>query len=190
MKLSLKVIQLYKNEAKLIKHVSQGNRKAQQYLYEKYAPKMLSVCRQYIKDIHKAEEVMLTAFMKVYKYVVDFKHEGSFEGWIRRIMVRECISFFRQRKQLEVVADEIEMAAVEYPTSEEYDVAYIQQLIDNLPEGYKVVFVMYVVEGYKHHEIADVLGISESTSKSQLFKARKMLQQQLIKLNATQHGTA
>lgn len=190
MNTSLKVIQLYKNEAKLIRHVAQGNRKAQQYLFEQRAPKMLSICRQYINDVHKAEEVMLNGFMKVFKSIDNFRAEGSFEGWIRRIMVRECISFYRQRKQLKVVEDELEIADVEYSVSEEYDTAYIQQLIDQLPEGYKVVFVMHVVEGYKHHEIAEILGIAESTSKSQLFKARKMLQKQLTQLNATQHGTA
>lgn len=144
---------------------------------------MLGVCRQYIRDIHFAEDVMVEGFVKVFKNLDSFEHRGSFEGWIRRIMVRECISYLRKRQF--VVYDE-EAYKTESSTADEgssiLDVEYIQQLIDELPEGYKMVFLLYAIEGYKHHEIANMLKISEGTSKSQLFKARKMLQENL-KLN-------
>lgn len=186
----LKVIQLYKNEAQLIKKATQNHREAQRILYELYAPKMLSVCRYYIRDMQHAEEMMLNGFFKVFTKLKDFKQEGSFEGWIRRIMIREAISFLRQQKNVEFSTDEIEVYdEVTNNIKTEMEVEEIQLLIDNLPEGYRIVFVMYAIEGYKHREIAELLSITEGTSKSQLFKARKLLQQQLIVLNKTSNGT-
>jgi RNA polymerase sigma-70 factor (ECF subfamily) len=174
------VIQLHKNELVLIKKAIKNNREAQHVLFKMYAPKMLSVCRYYIKDVQQAEEAMLNGFFKVFTNLKNFKNEGSFEGWIRRIMVRESISFLRQHKKVEFPVEELELkndATNNIKTN--IEVAQIQQLIDDLPEGYKIVFVMYVIEGYKHHEIADALKVSQGTSKSQLFKARKMLQEKI-----------
>lgn len=186
----VKVIQLFKNESSLIKRASAGNRDAQQRLYELHSPKMLSVCRQYVKDIQHAEDTMLKGFFKVFTHLKDFKEEGSFEGWIRKIMVRESISFLRQHKDLEFQEDMThENNEVFNNINSEMDVADIQSLIDALPEGYKMVFVMYAVEGYKHAEIAKMLDITEGTSKSQLFKARKMLQEKLKTLNSSVYGT-
>ena len=186
----MKVIQLHKNETKLIQRAAKNNREAQHILYELYAPKMLSVCRYYIKDVQKAEEVMLNGFFKVFKYLKTFKNEGSFEGWIRRIMVREAISFLRQQKHIEFALED-DYLEQDYSNNikTNIEVAEIQQLIDSLPEGYKMVFVMYAVEGYKHHEIAELLNISEGTSKSQLFKARQMLQKKIKELNNSSYGT-
>ncbi|WBL21820.1 RNA polymerase sigma factor [Zunongwangia sp. HRR-M8] len=178
----MKVIQLFKNESQLIKRAAQNNREAQQQLYENHSAKMLSVCRQYVKDMHYAEEVMLNGFFKVFTHLDDFKGEGSFEGWIRRIMVREAISFLRKKKSVEFPEDEFAgYSETSNNIDEALSVAHIQQLIDNLPEGYKLVFVLYAVEGYKHQEIAKMLNITEGTSKSQLFKARKILQEKLTK---------
>ncbi len=186
----LKVIQLYKNEVQLIKKAIQNHREAQHMLYELHAPKMLSVCRYYINDVQFAEEVMLNGFFKVFTKLKHFKGEGSFEGWIRRIMVRESISFLRQQKNIEFATDDIETHDTQSNNiNTQMDVAEIQQLIDNLPEGYRMVFVMYAIEGFKHSEIAELLNITEGTSKSQLFKARKLLQQQLKQLNTTSNGT-
>lgn len=186
----VKVIQLFKNETSLIERASAGKRDAQQKLYELHSPKMLSVCRQYIKDLHHAEEVMLNGFFKVFSHLKDFKNEGSFEGWIRRIMIRESISFLRQYKKPQFQEDlGYESKETFNNINSEMDVAEIQNLIDTLPEGYKMVFVLYAVEGYKHAEIAKMLEITEGTSKSQLFKARKMLQEKLQELNETGYGT-
>jgi RNA polymerase sigma-70 factor (ECF subfamily) len=186
----VKVIQLYKNETVLIKKAIKNNREAQHVLFEMHAPKMLSICRYYIKDLQHAEEAMLNGFYKVFKHLRDYKAEGSFEGWIRRIMVRESISFLRQKKQIvftEEVMEEAHGSSLQIDVS--MDVADIQRLIDGLPEGYRMVFVMYAVEGYKHAEIAKLLKISEGTSKSQLFKARKLLQEQINKQNNTHYGS-
>ena len=186
----LKVIQLHKNETLLLKKAKQNNREAQRILYELYAPKMLSVCRYYIRDVQHAEDVMLSGFFKVFTKLKDFKNEGSFEGWLRRIMIRESISFLRQKKQIEFSLEDIQVYD-EFSNNikTEMEVEEIQLLIDSLPEGYQMVFVMYAVEGYKHSEIAELLSINEGTSKSQLFKARKLLQQKLIILNNTSNGT-
>ncbi|WP_246040879.1 RNA polymerase sigma factor [Flavivirga rizhaonensis] len=186
MKSFLKVIQLHKDESSLIKKAIKNNREAQHVLFEIHAPKMLSVCRYYIKDLQQAEEAMLNGFFKVFSNLKSFKSEGSFEGWIRRIMVRESISFLRQKKQIEFSVEDFEYNN-DYTNniSTDIEVAEIQQLIDALPEGYKMVFVMYAIEGYKHYEIAEMLNITEGTSKSQLFKARKLLQESIKELNKT-----
>jgi len=158
-------------------------------LFELHAPKMLGVCRYYIKDLQHAEEAMLNGFFKVFNNLKSYKAEGSFEGWIRRIMVRESISFLRQKKQIEFVVEDVDIK-ISYSNTinTNIEVAEIQQLIDRLPEGYKMVFVMYAIEGYRHNEIAEILNISEGTSKSQLFKARKWLQQQINHINKMSYG--
>ena len=187
---SMKVIHLNKNDSELIKRAIASDREAQHVLFQKHAPKMLSICRYYIKDIQQAEEAMLNGFFKVFKYLSGFKNEGSFEGWMRRIMVRESISFIRQQKNIEFYAKDINYSADHSNNiNSEIEIAELQQLIDELPDGYKVVFVMYAIEGYKHHEIAEILNISEGTSKSQLFKARQMLQQKINELNKSNYGT-
>jgi len=190
MKSLLKVIQLYKNEKTLIKKAMRNNREAQKMLFEMHSPKMLSVCRYYIKDLQHAEDVMLSGFLKVYSNLNNFKNEGSFEGWIRRIMVNESISFLRKQKKVELFVEDVEIQH-DYSddTETDIDAEDIQRLIDNLPEGYKMVFIMYAIEGYKHHEIAKQLNISAGTSKSQLFKARKLLKQQINEINKTSYGT-
>ncbi|TYB77988.1 RNA polymerase sigma factor [Bizionia gelidisalsuginis] len=186
----MKVIQLYKNENKLIRHAIKNNREAQNALYAQHAPKMLSLCRYYIKDRHYAEDVMLNGFFKVFTHLKSFKNEGSFEGWIRRIIVRECISYLRQKKKIVFLVDDIAGAYdSEYTYSTDLDVEHIQELIDGLPQGYKMVFGLYAIEGFKHYEIAQLLNITEGTSKSQLFKARKLLQSQIKALNITSYGT-
>lgn len=186
----MKVIPLFKNESLLISRAVKNNREAQRLLYEKHSGKMLSVCRMYIKDIHHAEEVMLTGFFKVFTHLHDFKSEGSFEGWVRRIMIRESISFLRVQKDMEFREEAIEDGRQSFNSVQaDIDAEHIQQLIDELPEGYRVVFVMYAIEGYKHQEIAAMLNITIGTSKSQLFKARKMLQEKLELQNTAGYGT-
>jgi len=187
----MKVISLHKNYSRLISKSKKGNQRAQHELYELFAPKMLSVCRQYVKRPEVAEEVMLGGFLKVFTHLGSYKNEGSFEGWIRRIMVNESISQLRREKKLlfnedaEVENTKNHVAYIET----ELEVNEIQKLIDALPEGYKTVFVLYAVEGYKHSEIAELLQVSESTSKTQLFKARKMLQKTFIQENKLSYGT-
>ena len=161
----------------------------QQKIYAKFSSKMLSVCRQYIKDLHQAEDIMITAFMKVFTNLKNFKHEGSFEGWIRRIMINESISFIRVQKKVKFLEDENFVEEKANNIESQFSVEDIQFLIDSLPDGYKMVFNLYCIEGYKHQEIAQMLGISEGTSKSQLSHARKMLQENVLKLKNYENGT-
>lgn len=185
----MKVINLHQEEKRMIELAVSENREAQHQIYTKFAPKMLSVCRQYIKDIHQAEDAMITAFMKVFLNLKNFEHKGSFEGWIRRIMINECISFLRAQKQITFLEDENVKDESWNNIESQLSLEDIQFLIDALPEGYRMVFNLYIVEGYKHHEIATLLGISEGTSKSQLSHARKMLQENIVKLKNYQNGT-
>ncbi len=185
----MKIINLHQQENDLIKLACDNNRKAQQMIYSKFSPKMLGVCRQYIKDIHQAEDVMITAFMKVFLNLNRFEKKGSFEGWIRRIMVNECISFLRVQKKVSFVDDENFFEESFNNIDSKLTVDDFQYLIDQLPDGYKMIFNLYCIEGYKHQEIATMLNINEGTSKSQLSHARKFLQQQITKLKNYENGT-
>jgi RNA polymerase sigma-70 factor, ECF subfamily len=185
----MKVINLHQQENENIKLACENNRQAQQLIYSKFSPKMLGVCRQYIKDIHQAEDVLVTAFMKVFVNLKNFEKKGSFEGWIRRIMVNECISFLRVQKKVNFVEDENYFEESFNNIESNFSVDDIQYLIDQLPDGYKMIFNLYCIEGYKHQEIASMLNINEGTSKSQLSHARKILQQQITKLKNYENGT-
>lgn len=185
----MKVINLHQEEKELIELAVENNRHAQHKIYSKFSPKMLSVCRQYIKDLHQAEDIMITAFMKVLTNLNKFKQEGSFEGWIRRIMINECISFIRVHKKVKFIEDENYFEESFNNIESQFSVDDIQSLIDSLPDGYKMVFNLYCIEGFKHQEIADLLGISEGTSKSQLSHARKVLQENINRLKNYENGT-
>lgn len=175
----MKIIPIKYSEEKLIEQVKQQNRLAQKQLFDKFSPRLLSVCRQYIKDIHESEDVMLMGFMKVFQNIQQYKFAGSFEGWMRRIMIYESIDFLRQKKQIYFTEDISYNEASHFENDSFYEVEAIQKIIDDLPEGCKVVFVLSVVEGYKHQEIAEMLQISVGTSKSQLSHARKLLQERM-----------
>ena len=185
----MKVVNLHQEEKELIELAVENNRHAQHRLYSKFSPKMLSVCRQYIKDLHQAEDVMITAFMKVFTNLKNFEHKGNFEGWIRRIMINECISYIRVHKKVTFIEDENYVEEYYNNIESQFSAEDIQFLIDNLPDGYKMVFNLYCIEGFKHQEIAAMLGINEGTSKSQLYHARKMLQENISKLKNYNNGT-
>lgn len=183
----MKIIKLYNPQKALIKKASNNNREAQEQLFAQHSPKMLGVCRQYVKDLHHAEDLLLQGFLKVFTNLHTFKHEGSFEGWIRRIMVNTCISYLRKKNLVDLSDEDYIFNDAATESLENTSVEDIQKLIDQLPEGYKMVFNLFAIEGYKHSEIAEKLGVTESTSKSQLFKARKVLQQNYIKMNTAVH---
>ena len=175
----MKIIPIKYSEEKLIEQVKQQNRLAQKQLYDRFSPSLLSTCRQYIKDIHEAEDVMLMGFMKIFQNINQFQFTGSFEGWMRRIMIYESIDFIRQKKQITFTEDVSYKEECHFENDSLYEVEAIQKLIDDLPEGCKMVFVLSIVEGYKHQEIAEMLKISVGTSKSQLAHARKLLQERI-----------
>ncbi len=179
---------MHKKEKTLISKALQNNREAQKVLFDMYSPKMLGVCRQYVKDLHHAEDLLLQGFLKVFKNLHKFEHKGSFEGWIRRIIINTCISYLRKKNVFDLSDQDYVFNDIATESIENTAVEDIQRLIDQLPEGYKMVFNLFAIEGYKHSEISKKLNISESTSKSQLFKARKLLQHKYIKMNKVIHG--
>ena len=184
----MKIIQLHTSQKSIIKKAIEHEREAQKEIFDQFSPKMLSICRQYVKDSHHAEDLMLSGFLKVFTNLHKFKPEGSFEGWIRRIMVNTCLSYLRKKNPIKPTDEEYVYHDYATVSLENTSVQDIQKLIDGLPEGYKMVFNLFAIEGFKHSEIAEELGITISTSKSQLFKARKWLQENYIKMNQVSHG--
>lgn len=184
----MKIIKLHSEERLLIKRAKSNNRDAQKKIFDKYSPKMLGVCRQYVKDLHHAEDLLLQGFFKVFTNINKFENRGSFEGWIRKIMVNNCISYLRKKNVFDLSDQDFVFNDSATESLENTSVEDIQNLIDQLPKGYKMVFNLYAIEGYKHSEISKELGISESTSKSQLFKARKLLQANYLKINNVVYG--
>lgn len=175
-----KLFTLPTTEEKLIQQCRRGNAKAQRELYDKYASGMLSVCRRYVRTIEDAEEVLSNAFIKVFGKIDQFNGTGSIGGWIKRIMVNESLNYIRYQKNWFVEIEEENHTSFSHQNlSNELDAEHLMNLIDELPLGYKTVFNLYAIEGYSHKEIGDMLGISDNTSKSQLSKARKSLQQKL-----------
>lgn len=186
----MKIIPIYKNDHELVTLAASNNRKAQQILYEKFSPKMLSICRRYFSDIHEAEDAMIKAFLKVFMNLSTYENTGSFEGWIKRIVVNECIDQLRKTKIATSDFPEYFVEESYEDIDNIYSVAQIQHYIDRLPTGCKMVFNLYVIEGYKHQEISEMLHISIGTSKSQLSYARNQLAQVLFNLNTKSNETA
>lgn len=171
-------------EDQLVEGCRKGNARSQKALFDRFSPKMLGVVIRYIKDRDEAEEIMIASFMKVFEKIDSFKGEGSFEGWIRRIMVNESLMYLRKHKSMYLEVD-IEKADME-PNYELADqnltTEDLLRLVQQLPVGYRSVFNMYAIEGYSHAEIAETLSISVNTSKSQLSRARTMLQNKVLAL--------
>ncbi|HMQ46071.1 MAG TPA: RNA polymerase sigma factor [Saprospiraceae bacterium] len=170
-------------EKTLIDACKQNDRRAQKTLFDRYSPVMQGVCLRYVKRLEDAEDVLAEAFFKVLTHIHQYKGEGSFEGWIRRIVVNECLMFLRRHHnfRLTVELDQTDYKEVqtEENTVDELAASDILRLMDQLPTGYRTVFNLYALEGYKHREIADILNISINTSKSQLILAKKRLQELL-----------
>ena len=166
-------------EAHNIKGLIKGDELVQKAVYEAFAPKMLAACNNFISDRTLAEEAMNNGFVKVFFNIKKYKQEGSFEGWIRKIMIRESLSFLRKKKF--VIASQSEVILEKQKTYQKpiEEVSEIQRLIEQLPIEFKLVFNLYAIEGYTHKEIGDLLKIPETTSKTRLFRARTLLKEQL-----------
>lgn len=180
----LRLIPFFQSESQLITALKRSESRAQKVVYDRYSGKMMAVCVRYIANRSDAEEVMIDGFMRAFERIGQFREEGSFEGWLRRIMVTESLMFLRRNKawRQEISLDNLTTE----PDYEWADTALetndLLRLIGQLPEGYRTIFNLYAVEGYSHQEIAQELGISEGTSKSQLSRARAWLQAGLVKL--------
>lgn len=168
----------------LIDGCRKRDRHAQRFLYEHFSGRMLGLCCRYVKDRMDAEDVMVVAFTKVFDRIGQYKGEGSFEGWVRRIMVNESLTYLRKNKSMYLETD-IEAAEREPDYSmldSELEAEDLRKLIADLPTGYRIVFNLYAIDGFSHQEIADQLGVSENTSKSQLSRARALLQKRLSEM--------
>jgi len=169
-------------ESDLIEGCIKGDRRMQEELYRRFAPKMYAVCLRYSNNSEDAQDLLQEGFIKVYRNLHRFRAEGSFEGWIRRVFVNTSIEHFRKKSaKLSMVSEK------EESTIEDTDISALESMaekdiiniIQELSPGYRTVFNLYVVEGYSHKEIGDLLGISEGTSKSQLARAKAVLQKKV-----------
>jgi RNA polymerase sigma-70 factor (ECF subfamily) len=155
----------------------------QEELYRRFSPRMYAVCLRYAGNTEEAEDILQEGFIKIFKKLDSFRNEGSFEGWIRRIFVNTAIEHFRRKRYLQPVTEKEENTLEGNYLSVLDNLAErdIMELVQQLSPGYRTVFNMYVVEGYTHKEIGDMLGISEGTSKSQLSRAKVILQDMVRK---------
>jgi RNA polymerase sigma factor (sigma-70 family) len=176
------------SERELIDGCVEGNRYAQKVLYEKYRSLMFAICMRYAKNKDEAEDVMIEGFMKIFTKIKEFRKEGSFEGWLKRIMVNSAINNYRSNLKHyynSQIDDEnfLELKDETDTFKNTYSAEYLIKLIQDLPDGYRMVFNMFEIEGYTHKEIAEILNISLSTSKTQLFHAKRTLKNKLAKIN-------
>jgi RNA polymerase sigma factor (sigma-70 family) len=179
-----RILSIFKSESEydLAKALQRDDPKAQTRAYEKYSSKMLAVCTRYVGNKMEAEDVMIDGFMKIFDKINQFNFQGSFEGWMRKLMVNEALMYVRSSKIIEVdlefVTEDVDYEAVKTNLEAEE----LMKIIEALPTGYRTIFNLYAIEGYNHGEIAEILSISEGTSKSQLSRARAILQEQVLKL--------
>lgn len=166
---------------KLVQGCKNGDPKSQKALFEQFYGLLLGICLRYTEDRDEAKDVLQEGFVKIFNHIPNFEFTGSFEGWMKRIMINTAIDQYRKNKNepyLQDIDDSPEPGISEEGLENLKEEDLIK-IIQALPEGYRMVFNLYVVEGYNHQEIAEMLNINEGTSKSQLAKAKKMLQQKL-----------
>jgi RNA polymerase sigma factor (sigma-70 family) len=169
--------------AQLVREAKKGSAAAQKCLFDLLADKMLLHCRRYVKNRENAEEILLDGFYKFFKGLSAFSYEGepALYAWIKKIMINECLMFLRKKNVFTVVMESegVEIA-MDARIIDELSAAEILELLLQLPVGYRTVFNLYIIEGMNHREIGKLMGISEGTSKSQLSKARSLLQKMLV----------
>lgn len=176
-------------EKEIIRGCIKEKRSCQKALYEIYSPKMYTLCLRYGRNSSEAQDILQDGFIKVFDNISQFGFKGSFEGWIRRIMVNTALNYCRKKEFKQEIAnvDGIYQITTEAKAIGNLSEKEILKIIQSLPDGYRMVFNLYVIEGYTHKEIAEKLAISDNTSRSQLAKARKLMQRLFIKLNHIGH---
>lgn len=167
------------SEKNIIKRVKMQDPLAQKALYEKYSPVLFGICVRYLKNTPVAEDVLIESFYKIFSKIDQFKEEGSFEGWMKRITINECLMKLRKNNSLSLHLEIEKAYTVKDDAVAISNINYqeLLLLLEDLPPGYRAVFNLYVIEGYKHREIAEKLGISINTSKSQLILAKKKMRE-------------
>ena len=170
----------------LIQKCQAKNRKAQKYLYDKYSQILLGICIRYSNTFSEAEDILQEGFIKIFININKYSGKGSFEGWLKRIIVNTSITYYHRNLKHKYHHDitdiqEIRIENYQYGQAE-FTQDELLDVIKQLPDGYRMVFNLYAIEGYKHKEIAEQLGIDINTSKSQYHRARKLIQTKLIEL--------
>lgn len=173
------------SERELVQGCLNEDRHLQEILYERYARRMYAVCLRYARHELEAQDLMQEGFIRVFDKIGDFRSEGSLEGWIRRIMVHTAINHYRRKSfQMEKLGlEHLPESPVPSDALEHMGEQEILALVADLPDGYRQVFNLYAVEGFSHAEIAEMMGFGESTSRSQLAKARRILQHRIQELS-------
>lgn len=180
----LKTNKINLSEKDLIDNCKKGNRIAQKKVYDLYAGKMMGICLRYSKDMETAKDILHDGFLKIYSNLNKFRGEGSFEGWIRRIIVNTALEYLRNKKEEGYSVDIEEAFSLK---SEDYNILNklqteeIIKIISELPDTYRIVFNLFTIDGFSHREIAEKLNISESSSRVYLTRAKKILQDRLAK---------
>jgi RNA polymerase sigma factor (sigma-70 family) len=169
-------------DKQLIEDCLKGNARSQHRLFQRFAGKMMTVCRRYACDQTEAEDMLQDAFIKVFTHIGQYRFEGPLEAWIRRIVVHSALKVL-QKKRIRFADIAMEVDTIQNRDTDALSnlgAAELMKLINALPDGYRVVFNLYVIEGYDHNEIAALLDISPATSRSQLLKARRALRDQIV----------
>ncbi len=177
------------NEKEIIGRCIMGDRKAQTLLYKKHSPKMFGICMRYAKNNTDAEDILQEGFIKVFRYLNDYRGDGSFEGWMRRIMITTSLNFYKKKNLLknDIDLDRLKINLSSSPEAiSNMTMDELLTLIQKLPTGYRTVFNLNTIEGYTHQEISELLNISINTSKSQLSRAKSSLKSKLAKLLAVE----
>ncbi len=176
----------------LVKGCKEGQTRMQEYLYRSYAPKLLAICMRYTKDQMEAEDALQMGFIKIFQKINEYRSEGSFEGWMKRIMVNIAIEAYRKKSRslLLVSIDDHQIYNESNIDFNRLAVQDLMRMVQGLADGYRMVFNLYAIEGYSHKEIAEMLGISEGASKSQLSRARALLRQEILKMEETNYERA
>lgn len=175
-------------EEEIIAGCKQGKANCQEKLYQLYSRRMMAVCVRYTSSRFEAEDIFHEAFVKVFKHIESYSG-GSFEGWVRRIFVNTAINHYHKNRKYQ---EQLDYSTIEDSAPSTEDIISqisgqeLQTIINQMPEGYKLVFNLYVIEGYNHREIAEALNIAEGTSKSQLAKAKSFLKKTLLKLQISE----
>ena len=167
-------------DEELVRACLNKNQKAQRKLFEKYSSVMFGVCLRYTSSTNDADDVLQEAFIKAFSKLDNYSFKGSFEGWIRRIVVNTALDFIRKNKKMQL---NLSIEDVGYGLKKNQFVVELMKIIQNIPPGYRTIFNMYAIEGYSHKEIAQELDISENTSKSQLSRARAVIKKLLNENN-------
>jgi RNA polymerase sigma-70 factor (ECF subfamily) len=168
-------------EKELINKCVKGNRIAQEMLYRIHAPVLYGICLKYSRNKTEAEDNLHDSFMTIYEKIHQYKHKGSFEGWLKRVTINTVLQKYRKKEPLKLVSDVPDRGEETAREEAEISLGLLLKYVQELPQKYRLTFNMYVLDGFSHKEISEALGTSEGTSKSNLSRARMILQEKILK---------